>query len=413
MVSNALNGQLSKTLRDVVPISTLHAYGAFFTSDSMADKLIEDLTDEQIMQSRVFDASCGGGNLLLAYARRLPVQRTLNATVLAWGEQIYGFDIQPSFIRSTRARLVLLAAYRGSDLYGDDFFADSREVMEQPFPHLRVCDALNVDWPHAEITLLNPPYNRVQSLPGCTWATGKVSQAANFIVKALEKSRPGDLVHAILPDVLRAGSNYRSWREEISQSARIAHINILGQFDADTGVDVFRCIFEQSAEILERRSFWPSNVNDIHLDMQTKLGDFFDISVGRVVPHRDKEVGKEYPYLHAKVLEPWAVIRADKEFRRFTGTTSQPPFVIIRRSSRSSDSYRAVGTVVRRAGSENTTIAVENHLLIVRPKSGLLRDCKELLKRLKMQQTNDWLNERIRCRHLTVGSVRDLPWWDV
>jgi hypothetical protein len=33
--------------------------------------------------------------------------------------------------------------------------------------------------------------------------------------------------------------------------------------------------------------------------------------------------------------------------------------------------------------------------------------------RLKDPRTTTWLNERIRCRHLTVGAVRDLPWWNL
>ena len=33
-----------------------------------------------------------------------------------------------------------------------------------------------------------------------------------------------------------------------------------------------------------------------------------------------------------------------------------------------------------------------------------------VLEVLKRDATSKWMNERIRCRHLTVGSVGDLPW---
>ena len=54
---------------------------------------------------------------------------------------------------------------------------------------------------------------------------------------------------------------------------------------------------------------------------------------------------------------------------------------------------------------------VDNHLIILKPKSGLLRDCKTALQILKDQRTDDWLNESIRCRHLTVKIVKQIPVW--
>jgi hypothetical protein len=55
-------------------------------------------------------------------------------------------------------------------------------------------------------------------------------------------------------------------------------------------------------------------------------------------------------------------------------------------------------------------MAVENHLLIALPHDKKVGTCRKLLEMLKRDATSKWMNERIRCRHLTVGSVGDLPW---
>jgi hypothetical protein len=41
-----------------------------------------------------------------------------------------------------------------------------------------------------------------------------------------------------------------------------------------------------------------------------------------------------------------------------------------------------------------------------------LESCKELILRLRSMETDEWLNERIRCRHLTVSALNELPWWN-
>lgn len=417
-VTTALNGQLSKTLRDVVPLATLQEFGAFFTSDSMADQLIADLTDQEIAKRSVFDPACGGGNLLLAYARRLPLQATLSATVETWGRQIFGYDIQSEFIRSTRARLVLLAFQRGYEHFGNSFFDDALYDLSSTFPNLQTCDALEAHWPSADVTLLNPPYNRVPVDEECKWATGRVSHAAKFMIKAANNTIHSAIVRAILPDVLRAGSNYRAWRNNIAATARVSGIRILGQFDTDTNVDVFLLSLESKSNgdhciEAQETTHWSQNPSLSYLSNSGVVGDLFKVSVGRVVPHRDKEIGTEFPYLHAKALAPWGIVGAIDHRRKFTGVTFNPPFVVIRRSSRSSDKHRAVATIIKAASSKGSNIAVENHLIVVQPKSGLLRDCQKLLKILQLNETSQWLNERIRCRHLTVSAVENIPWWNL
>ncbi len=99
-------------------------------------------------------------------------------------------------------------------------------------------------------------------------------------------------------------------------------------------------------------------------------------------------------------------VRKFDQHIRFAGTTYKPPFVAIRRTSKADYQVRCIGTLV----TGSTPIAVENHLLIALPKDKKVGTCQRLLEVVKRDATSAWMNERIRCRHLTVGSVGDLPW---
>ena len=84
----------------------------------------------------------------------------------------------------------------------------------------------------------------------------------------------------------------------------------------------------------------------------------------------------------------------------------EPPFVVVRRTSSPSDRNRAVATVI--VGEKS--VAVENHLLVLLPKDGEVKNCHKLVQVLALAGTNDFLNAGIRCRHLTTGVVAQIPW---
>ena len=112
--------------------------------------------------------------------------------------------------------------------------------------------------------------------------------------------------------------------------------------------------------------------------------------------------------MHSRGLPTWGSIDvASLPKKRFSGTLFSPPFVAVRRTSRPVDSGRAIGTLV----IGDCRVAVENHLLVVRPKDPSVEACEEVLRLLKEDRTDRWLNNRIRCRHLTVSALRELPWW--
>ena len=99
-------------------------------------------------------------------------------------------------------------------------------------------------------------------------------------------------------------------------------------------------------------------------------------------------------------------MREFKQSRRHDGKVYKPPFVVIRRTSRPGHPYRAAATVI--AGKRS--VAVENHLIVCEPKNNKTQAmCKKLMAQLQTQVVNTFLDDRIRCRHLTVGAVAAIP----
>ena len=137
------------------------------------------------------------------------------------------------------------------------------------------------------------------------------------------------------------------------------------------------------------------------------VGELFVVSVGAVVPHRDPNKGRWSPFATSRTVPAWNIVREIGQHRRFEGTKVQPPFVTVRRTSSPRDPERAIGSVVL----GKVPVAVENHLIVLKPKRGGQESCEFALQNLKDARTKAWLDERIRCRHLTVGALRELPIW--
>jgi hypothetical protein len=117
-------------------------------------------------------------------------------------------------------------------------------------------------------------------------------------------------------------------------------------------------------------------------------------------------VGTESPYVCARDLAGNHEHSAGAVRRRHRGRRFRPPFVAVRRTSRPAKGGRRVPATIVRGGEP---ILAENHLLICRPKDGSLASCHELVELLSSSEAGIWLDARIRCRHLTVGALRELP----
>ncbi len=401
-VNAALDGEPANALRKLIPLQKQRASGAFFTGSDLSKFALQSFVKTFSEQSVILDPACGVGDLLISCALSLPRNEDISQTLKYWEERFIGRELHQEFVSATKARLIL-AVLRESDVYRYDFF----RICQERFPNIKAEDGLT-DYntiKSATHIVMNPPFTRVNAPANCTWAQGKVNSAALFLEACVTHAKEGTRIMAILPDVLRSGSNYQKWRERIELQTQEERIKLYGQFDKWADVDVF------ILELLVQKSL--DNSSETRWGKaQNKTGtilveDYFRIHVGPVVDYRDPHDGSSHPFIVSRKLPPWELIDKISTHRKFAGRVFSPPFVVVRRTSRKGDQYRAIGTVI----NTNKPVAVENHLLVLVPKDGDLKTCQRLLTVLKQQETTHWLDQQIRCRHLTVSSLAKIPWW--
>jgi hypothetical protein len=395
-INAALNGQASAELRRIVSLKTRRKYGTYFTGTTLSQRLLKKCSTVN-RDSIFYDPTVGMGDLLLATASKLSLARNLEETLARWGRQLVGTDLHAEFILGAKTRLVLLARQRHGAV--QPFNVSPKKY----FPLIKVGDGLAEDtaFKRASTLVLNPPFGLVKAPEKCGWAGGRISAAAIFVINALERCQPGTEILAILPEVLRSGSFSRHWRNRVSQLAEVHTVEPWGIFDESADIDVFILRLVRRADGEKKlKKKWPTS----KIKQHTTVGDCFDVHVGRVVPHRDKKTGPCHPYIHPRCVATWTVMKRFSETRKHKGLVYKPPFVVIRRTSRPGHPYRAMATVI--AGKR--PVAVENHLIVCEPKKGKLNICKKLMRQLRTQSVNKYLDERIRCRHLTVGVVESI-----
>ena len=344
----------------------------------------------------------GAGDLLIEIAQRLPVYGDLGRTLRQWGPLLRGRDLEPAFVRLAKARLVLLAVSRGAAANS----GGSGPRLDDVFPEIQIGDGLDFldgGCSNGHI-VMNPPYTYGRAPAGAEWTSGRTSVAAIFLAKAVESARPGTRITAILPDVIRTGSRYDRLRSLVEERLHISAAKAYGKFDAWTDVDVFilRGTVSDGKLTASNVRWWCQTAGE-------KLGNRFDVCVGTVVPHRDQESTPTRPFLRARAIPLGGHFDVScAERRGFQTRSFSPPLVVLRRTSRPGDRSRGIGTVI--CGTED--FLVENHLVVLKPKDNSIEACRRVIDLLQTTRARQWLDERIRCRHLTVRALKEMPWFN-
>ena len=377
-------------LRENYSDKTLRIDGVFFSSSDIADKLIGMLGAINPLES-IIDPCCGIGDLLLAYTKKLPKRNEPEKTIQSWANVIYGNDINKDFVDVAKLRLVMNAFYLSNKKYTIGDCLDSWESYS--FPNLTSGSALDKDISEINTVLLNPPFQQGIVKNDYSWGSGKISMAAVFLYELYQKNKHARFA-AILPDVIRSGTRYQKFRINLS-SFNWSTAKIYGRFDKQTDVDVFLISNQKLPPVISK-----------HRKSNNTVSRYFEVHVGSIVPHRDPVAGEEHYYLTAKNTP-----RAG-ELKKFEGKIKslkqaiKGPFLVIKRTSSPSDTVRCATTFI----NSKKSFYIENHLIVLLPRDKSAETCRKALDFFNSDKCTNLINKTIRCRHLTVSSINNLPY---
>jgi hypothetical protein len=400
-ITSIVDMNVTCAAEELIPQEIRASQGIFFTGDLISKKIASSLSKEISNSSSFFDPSCGAGNLIFAIARSFPLKKQLFETIELWAQKFGGCDLSESFILATKLRLIALALHR----HGLERISKTDlDLYLDLFNSFQVIDYLGTSLGSTfDCIVANPPFGHITA-PACIdWSSGKTQQAGIFIAQALTAAKPGQRIVAVLPDVLRSGTRYKRWRHLIEQRSTNIDIEVYGKFSKKVDVDVFLLSINSGNEQKTNRAErWQSLTYEAPLN-SVKLNSVFDVRVGPVVPHRLSEKGGLVPYLTTH--DAPAFLKAGKlPSIKFSGTLYDPPFVVVRRTSSPSDKARLVPSLIEGSNA----IAVENHLIIIKPKDGKIEKCLKLMEDFRDRRITDRLNNVSRCRHLTTTVLSDI-----
>ncbi|MGP8954212.1 N-6 DNA methylase [Enterobacter mori] len=395
--SNFLNHDFSDLLvRKSFDKEVMRQSGCFFTGKKLTSFLLASV-DKKSCEGAIFlDPTCGLGNLLIEASKSLPVFKELDETLYYWGNHLVGYDIFNEFIEGTKLRVIIEAINRGAknNCSIEKAMSLIHRIEKKDVMSLNINELKDVT--HA---LLNPPFSNWNSPRTNYWKNGKIN-SAGIIIDHLIRILPSETkILAILPDVLRSGSRYHEFRKFLECNIS-GNVEIWGKFSTKTDVDVF--IIKGIKKVdFNTPIIW--NIND---EIGEKLEDHYDISIGPLVAYRHVNEGIDTLYLHQKNSPTGLVLQEICERINFKGRLTKPPFVVIKRTSSPKDKIRASATIINCA----EPVAVENHLIILSPKDKSFKKCQELMEILASEITTNYLNDRIRLRHLTISAVKSIPY---
>lgn len=392
------DGLASEELRRLISIETRREYGAFFTNSILAKEVLNNLNPSFNSESVIYDPACGAGNLLIAVSDYMQREKV----IIDKKPYLLGTDLHKEFVEAAQLRVEISFLLKQPDY---EFTRNKKSYS------IHISDGFiaNEYYKQATHIIVNPPFNQIKTKNELDWAKGKVSAAALFLDRIIQHCLPGTSIIAILPDVLRSGSRYEKWRKMVLENCVIEKSILLGQFDKYTDVDVYAINLTKRINETCTQTREKDGLKNAGSDGKQTLKDLFDICVGPVVDNRDVKEGRLRKYIVSKGLIGWSIQTKASLTRKYKGKSFETPFVVIKRISRMSDTNRAVATII----NSPAPVYVDNHLIVLKPRSGSMEDCQKAINLLKDKRTNDWLNKEIRCRHLTVGVVAKIPIWNL
>nr|WP_289072503.1 N-6 DNA methylase [uncultured Halomonas sp.] len=406
-IENIVDSEDSKQLSDLIDLDGIDLIarrlltaeemknaGSFFTGQALSSRLIADIKNTITENSVILDPTCGTGNLLIEASRQLAIKKGLKDTLSKWGEQLSGYDINPSFVDAAKLRIILEAISRGANK--DCSIDEAMRLLKKIFAK-DTLETTKKDLKEVTHILMNPPFSNWQLDTPDYFSSGKTNAASVLLIHFIREMREGCYINAILPDVIRSGSRYVKTRK-FSNDNIAADCTVWGRFNKKTNVDVFILAGKKVSK--ETGVKWQKENHE-----SPTVSSRYLIKIGPLVSYRDKEEGPLAPYLHQKNSPHGKTISYISEMRRFKGKLYTPPFVVVKRTSSPKDNPRASATLV--LGKK--PIAVENHMVIIKPFSDCLDECFKLLHILDKESTTTFLNERIRLRHLTVKAIGEIP----
>lgn len=379
-------------------------HGVFFSGEDWALKMAS-LVDVS-RWDRFIDPSAGIGDLLLAITRKLPLMDTAHETLQNWAGVLGAVDLRSSFLEIAWARIQAVALSRHAEINQEPIgFCDYEKSRSEMPVTFQVSDFLQLELSlrPRDCVIMNPPYQRAEAPKGSVVGAGMRSAAALHLEHVIRNAPDGVGVLALIPDVIRSGSSYRAFRAWLSGRLDIKSFAAHGHFgeSADVDVTILAGITRNKPAASIPSSANPSGV------AEPLIEDLALVSVGPVVPHRAKEGGFLTGYLTTKNVPVDSEVLHPSELSRFNARLEKAPFLVVRRTSSPSDRRRARASIIR----GNDWWLVENHLIILRPKKQTLEECRRLHAVLSDPRTDAWLNEKIRCRHLTISSIKGIPIW--
>lgn len=397
LLANELSGDDFSSFDKLIPMNEAKAMGVYFTPSKLASEMASDLNKLKKLKknSVIIDPTCGCGALLLAVAEYLPLGEDLVDTLTIWGKILHGIDLNDSFIDITKIIIINEARKKTMDLQYYDLF-----YLKSLLPNIVQGDFFEKTELLKKAThiISNPPYHKIKldSKRNSVYG-GSVNIAAIITYEMLTKLNKAAF-NILLPEVLRVGTRYEKWRSSISSFCS-AKVIVHGDFGPSADVDVFSL---QGNILLKKNEItWKKTKARINT-----VKDNFLVHVGCFVPHRDLQEGDYACYIHARNIKDFSIVEHVTEKIKTKKKLVKPPFVVIKRTSSPSDKKRARAAII----NTKSPVLVENHLITLSPINGELEECKNLLKVLFSEEIDCFLNENIRCRHLTVGIIKDIPY---